>query len=189
MVSGWPVRLAESNAGTLQLTCAGVETFGRLLLGEGSNDGVSKKSFIGFIENYFSVPYQARGLDIYETYRCGLLHSHYLGFDTDKGFFPTRGNKHLHYTNVSATTCSPVKTTSETRLIMNVETFAADFQQAVETYVQDALTGAAKTLKDGSVLDVKRCAEGSLGSIPVDYDFHDALRLQDAAVTGTMTST
>lgn len=192
-VARWDIALGESNAGTLQLTCAGIETFGRLLLGEAANGSVSKKAFIAFIENYFPATYQTRGLDIYETYRCGLLHSHYLGFGSDKGFFPTRGSKqfwdrHLQYTDLAAKTCSMTKTAMERRLIINVETFAADFQKAVEAYVQDALAGRQKPLREGTTVDVKKGAETSLAPLPVDYDYKTALSLQDATVSGTTTS-
>lgn len=138
-VGGWIFLLGESNAGSLALACAGVEAFGRVVRGKSCENerGISPESFECFVEKFFPKQYERKGSEIYKSYRCGLLHSSYLGYGSKDGFFPVRGNpeKHLKYTDISGNTCVAKSTSTCSRLILDIDTFVADFKKAVECYL------------------------------------------------------
>jgi len=142
-VGEFEFEINESNIGSLQLTCSAIETYGRIMLGEGIKEGVSEKCFVAFIIKYFPKKYKSKANELYSNYRCGLLHSHVLGFNSGKGFFPTRGkdrnhwDKHLQYTNADASRVSKNKNQDCQRLILNIDDFFQDFRKAVTNYVKD----------------------------------------------------
>lgn len=152
IVNGWKLNLGPSNAGTLQLVCAGVETFGRVLLGYSNDEGVSGESFSTFIELYFPSAYKNNGKKLFETFRCGLLHSHFLGYGSEKGFLPTRtgamlSDRHLQYADLAAENATPTKDLKYFRLIVNIDTFTADFQKAVEEYLKEVENKSTRTAR------------------------------------------
>ncbi len=200
-VGGWPIPLGESNGGTLQLVCVGIETCGRALLGYKNQGGKSEESFTAFLTHYFPATYQGSTKALYVCYRCGLLHSHYLGFGTDSGFYPTRrgrllSDKHLQFTDLAGQVASATKTAHSNRLIINIDTFTADFKASVENYLADLNSGAPKT-HSGKPMDLVKNLKQSLEDLPEeDQDLlkqrlpEDAGKLTfgDVTVTATQTS-
>lgn len=178
-VNGWKLNLGTSNAGTLQLVSAGIETFGRVLLGYSSDEKVSGESFSNFVELYFPPVYKNNGKNLYETVRCGLLHSHYLGFGSAKGFLPTRtgtdlADKHLQYGDLSAKKESQTKNSKCFRLIVNIDIFTADFKTAVEAYLADVEKKNTRVVKlynksKKKVEDVSINVESNLKKALTDY--------------------
>lgn len=172
IVNGWRINLGESNAGTLQVICAAIETFGRALFGYTVERDVSGKTFAGFIDAYFSQEYRGRGAEIYSCFRCGLLHSHYLGFGSASGFFPSRngrtlGENHLQYADLAGKTATVAKDALHFRLILNINIFTADFQRAVELFIDDVKNGRTKTVGD-QALDLLANLRTSLKDFPLE---------------------
>lgn len=200
IVNGWRINLGESNAGTLQVICAGIETFGRALLGYAVDRNVSGKSFAGFVESYFPSHYSGRGEEIFSCFRCGLLHSHYLGFSSDDGFFPTRNGRshdanHLQYADLAGRVASSTKDAQRFRLILNIDIFTRDFHGAVESYLDDVKNSRMKTVS-GTSLDVSANLKKSLKDFPLeDADLLElpgrgqgSINFGDVSVTATSTS-
>ena len=170
----WNVPLAQSNAGSLALTCAGIETFGRILAGYTTEAGVSAECFSKFIEMYFSENYKDKGKKIYLSYRCGFLHSHYLGYNSKNGFFPMRGTggaTHLLYTNTIGSPSSPVKTEEYNRLSLDIDIFAQDFKKAVEKYLSAVCKDERAVDALGKDVNLVENAAKSLKEFPVDNDY------------------
>lgn len=169
VVNGWRINLGESNAGTLQVVCAGIETFGRALLGY-TVERKSQDSFVGFIETYFPPMYRGRGTEIYSCFRCGLLHSHFIGHSSSSGFFMTRDgtlNTHLHYTNISGTAASSTKDAQLFRLVLDINVFTADFQRAVEDYLKDVENAGTKVVA-GVSINLESNLKASLKDFPLE---------------------
>lgn len=168
-VGKWEIELAESNAGSLALACAGVETLGRCLLGKKLEKDVSGVCYAAFIDTFFpALNYNGKGKEIYKSYRCGFLHSHYLGFNSENGFCPIRGadnSKHLTYTNSRVNEFSSGKNIKCCRLVLHVDTFVQDFKTAVEDYISE-LNG---NQGDRLLANLHKSLEGFL----VDFDYAD----------------
>ncbi len=184
-IYNWNLELNEANMESLQLICSSIETYGRIMLGHGSKEGVSEESFIAFITQFFTKRYQGKANEIYSHYRCGLLHSYILGYNSTKGFFPTRGNdrqhwdKHLWFTNAQNNSISKNKDTIHQRLILNIDIFFKDFQQAVEKFISVAVSdkkikkfiikvGKNQKDKEINISSIKQYSERSLKDIPED---------------------
>jgi len=180
----WDFELDESSIGTLQLICAAIETYGRIMLGYGYKDeiGLSRESFISFIYHFFPKEYREKANDIYSHYRCGLLHSYVLGYNSQKGFFPTRAKKqywdrHLWYTNSRNNSPSKERDVQHQRLIINIDTFFKDFREAVEKYIEiaikdkkiDSFEIELIRRKKIEIKSSRKNAEKSLMEIPEDY--------------------
>lgn len=122
------VPLGESQVGTLQLILVGIETFGRVMLGEKNNDskGVSYRCFKKFIAVHMNL-YKATAGEIYGRYRCGLLHSGILGYNSKKGFLIKRGPVYNHLGHTS----------KGNRLIINIDKFYEDFEKGVINLTRD----------------------------------------------------
>ncbi len=200
VVYGWNIKLGESNAGTLQVICAGIETFGRALLGYTVERDVSAKSFAAFVEAYFGPAYKGMGQVIYASFRCGLLHSHYLGFGSADGFFPTRNgrslhDKHLEYADLSGGRASSTKDSQYFRLILNIDLFVEDFRQAVARFMDDVQNGRTKQISSGTI-DLVANLKISLKEFPLeDSELLEqprrsisSISFGDATVTATSTS-
>jgi len=127
--------IKECNMSTLILICCGIELFGRLLLGHGIKSGIAEESFVNFIHYYFPEEYKKRKTRIYKNYRNSLIHSYVLGYESRYGFFPTRNNRehgNNHLTFLPRTR----------RLIINIDLFIKDFQEAVDRYWEDIRSGS-----------------------------------------------
>lgn len=170
-VGGWAFRLGESNAGTLQLICVGIETFGRVLLGYTNERGKSEEAFVSFMA-LFPAAYHSKAKEIYSSYRCGFLHSQYLGYDSiESGFFPTRAvrslhDSHLEYANRQGDAASSTKNKNCFRLILNIDTFLNDFRGAVEEYLKAVETAANLSLIDRRSINVLQNTQIALKGFP-----------------------
>lgn len=173
--------LDESNTGALQLICAAIETYGRIMLGYGTQGGKTEESFIAFLSSgFWPKEYKVKANEIYTHYRCGLLHSYTLGYRSHVGFFPTRGNdrqfwnKHLWFTDISNGEVSKTKNPSHQRLIINIDTFFEDFKKAVEKYIDVAINDKKiknfdiKIRKEIKIKSSKDNAINSLEETPED---------------------
>lgn len=184
-IYNWELELDEANIESLQLVCSAIETYGRIMLGHGDREGVSEESFVAFITQFFPKKYQGKANEIYSHYRCGLLHSYILGYNSPKGFFPTRGNdrqywdKHLWFTNAQNNNISKSKNASHQRLVLNINIFFKDFQKAVEKFIGLAISdkkikkfiikvGKNQIDKEIDINSVKQNSEQSLNDIPED---------------------
>lgn len=153
--------IGESNIGSIQLICAGIETFGRILDGKKDDPNCSRECFTDFVKAYFPNQYNHLADTLYEKYRCSLLHSHVLGYKTT--LFPNRYSRspqalHLHFGDETNTSFQPDEDSSHQRMIIDIDHFYEDFKQAVENY-------CAELFKSG---DLRNKAERSLEDLPED---------------------
>lgn len=160
------VVLKESNMGSLQLICVGIETFGRIMNGfrneSGKINGKAKSeiAFTSFLNYFQNKKYNAFADELYKRYRCGLLHSFILGYDDKNlGFAPVRGNCswHLIYTTKNIKFRSETKSNKYFRLVINIDRFYKDFKEAVEGIIdkfqdnlltKDEYNNIAKSVKN-----------------------------------------
>ncbi|MFH1749627.1 MAG: hypothetical protein ABH837_01900 [bacterium] len=132
--------LNESNMGSLQLLCVGVELFGRVINGFGIKKKKSGKAFKLFMERFKNSRYRSLKSDLYKCYRCGLLHSYILGYDDKEvGFFPVRGtlDHHLMFTTRNGKQPKLEKSSRNFRLAVDIDQFYKDFKEAVECLIFD----------------------------------------------------
>lgn len=134
----------ESNLGTIELICVGIETFGRIFCGKKDEyyKNVSKDSFVSFIEKFFPHNYSSYGAEIYYRYRCALLHSHILGFR--QSFYPTRNgrnesHRHLSFGNAENNNFVASPDMAHPRMVLNIDLLYDDFKKAVEKFLELAL--------------------------------------------------
>jgi len=156
-VNEYEFEIGESNIGSIQLICAGIETFGRILDGKKDDRNCSSDCFVNFIKGYFSRQYHNLSDELYEKYRCSLLHSHVLGFKTT--LFPNRCMRnaqaqHLYFGNECNSSFQPNEDSDHQRLILDVDQFYQDFKSAVEKYSRELfdspklLAKAKRSLED-----------------------------------------
>ena len=137
-------KLDESNIGTIQLICIGVETFGRVFKGRKNERDCAKDCFVSFMKNFFPKEYHSVSMEIYKRYRCSLLHGHILGYK--ENFYPNRYERdarasHLSFGNEQLKPDSFVaeQDATHTRMVLDVDRFYNDFKHAVEIFCEKIL--------------------------------------------------
>lgn len=151
--------VGESNIGSIQLICVGIETFGRIAKGKKDEKDVSKDCFVGFIKSYFSDEYKNIAEELYKRYRCGLLHSHILGFKN--AFYPNRYNRdkkacHLFFGNESNSEFQAICDKQHQRMVLDIDKFYSDFKSAVSNFCEELF------LSNQLVINVSKSLEDTL---------------------------
>lgn len=160
-VFDYEFEIGESNIGSIQLICAGIETFGRILDGRKDDRNCSQECFTNFVEKYFSAAYKGLSATLYTKYRCSLLHSHVLGFKTT--LFPNRYLRnsealHLYFGDEDNSSFQPDEDSVHQRMIIDIDVFYNDFKAAVEKYCSDIFRST----------ELKKNALHSLEDLPED---------------------
>ncbi|MFA5926571.1 MAG: hypothetical protein WC844_00155 [Patescibacteria group bacterium] len=156
-VSGVRILLGESNLGSIQLMCVAIETLGRVWLGKKDDVGVSSQCFTEFIRVFFPARYYDLRNEIYNRYRCGLLHSHILGFKNS--FYPNRklrnsDARHLYFASVNNNSFNPRPGPEYPRMVVDVDIFYQDLCSATTKLYEKIINGgehnseAARSLED-----------------------------------------
>ena len=118
----------QSNFGAFTLICCAIDAFGGLYLGCRKTSG---DTFKGFMRKYFSEECSNYIDDIWTDFRCGFVH--YLAPKSQHGII--RGSENPYFQKIEKQYNSKI----ERQLMINLDLFWQDFQEAVRKYYNELL--------------------------------------------------
>jgi len=118
----------QSNFGAFTLICCAIDAFGGLYLGCRKT---SRDTFKGFVRKYFSKECSNYIDDIWTDFRCGFVH--YLAPKSQYGII--RGSENPYFQKIK----KQYSDREEERLVINLDLFWQDFQEAIRKYYNELL--------------------------------------------------